>query len=253
MPDRPMIESTSPAGAAPPGERAPPVVIAPSLLSCDFARIADEVRRVEDAGADWLHVDVMDGHFVPNLTIGPPVIERVKRVARCPLDVHLMISDPVKYARAFVAAGAWMLTFHWEVAATERGGPGVAETVRALRAAGAPRVGVAINPDAPVEPLEPHLGELDLVLVMSVFPGFGGQKFMPDVLRKTAWLRQRGYRGHVEMDGGLNAQTLPECAAAGANALVAGSAVFGSGDLGATIGGFRRAAEAARSARGRER
>ena len=218
------------------------VTISPSLLSCDFARIADEVARTESAGADWLHVDVMDGHFVPNLTIGPPVVSAIREVASVPLDVHLMITDPLKYAEAYGKAGAHVLTFHIEVVDGARGG---LEVVRAFRDAGVEKVGVSLNPDTPVESVEGLLGDVDLVLVMSVFPGFGGQKFMPDVLEKTRWLRERGYDGHIEMDGGLDLDTLPLCAAAGADALVAGSAIFGAPDMTQRISDFRRLAERA--------
>ena len=220
-----------------------PILIAPSLLSCDFARLADEIRRAEDAGADWLHVDVMDGHFVPNLTIGPPVVEKIKKVARVPLDVHLMITDPVKYAPDFASAGADVLTFHVELCPD----PAAARAVAAaFRAAKVPKVGVALNPDTPVERVLSFLDAVDLVLVMSVFPGFGGQKFMAEVLPKTRRRRESGYAGHVEMDGGLNGETIPACAAAGADALVSGSALFGAKDMKASIARFRSEAEAAR-------
>jgi ribulose-phosphate 3-epimerase len=216
-------------------------LIAPSLLSCDFARLAEEIARAEDAGADWLHVDVMDGHFVPNLTIGPPVVEKIHDVARVPLDVHLMITEPARYAEAFVDAGAHVLTFHAECAADHAGRLAIAERFREL---GVPVVGVALNPDTPVETVAELLEHVDLVLVMSVFPGFGGQAFMPEVLSKPRWLREQGYGGWIEMDGGLGERTIPLAAAAGTSVLVSGSALFGADDLRSTLARFRAAAEA---------
>ncbi|MFT4542693.1 MAG: ribulose-phosphate 3-epimerase [Planctomycetota bacterium] len=214
----------------------PKLLIAPSLLSCDFARIGEEVRHVEECGADWLHVDVMDGHFVPNLSLGPPIVAAIGKVARAPMDVHLMITNPLEFAAAYAKAGAHVLTFHAEVAPTATA---AREIIKAFRDEGVPKVGVALNPDTPLEAITDYLDEIDLVLVMSVFPGFGGQSFMPEVLDKTRRLREMGYQGHIEMDGGLNLETLPLCTAAGADALVAGSAIFGADDIKARIAQLR--------------
>ncbi len=224
---------------------ATPIRIAPSLLSCDFARIADELSAMEAAGADWHHVDVMDGHFVPNLTIGPPVVSKIHEAAGIPLDVHLMITDPLRYAEPFAKAGAHVLTFHAEVCETEAA---AREVAGAFRDHGVPLVGVSVNPATPIERVADYLDAVDLVLVMSVFPGFGGQSFMPEVLPKVEWLRARGYEGLVEMDGGLNRETLPLCVAAGADVLVAGSAIYGAADWAATIAEFRALAEGVRVA-----
>ena len=216
-------------------------LISPSLLSCDFAQIARDVAMVEAAGADWLHVDVMDGHFVPNLTIGPPVVKAIARVATVPLDVHLMISEPARYAEAFAKAGAHVLTFHWEVA------PSLEEArvvIAAFRDAGIKQVGVSVNPDTPIEPLAGLFDEVDLFLVMSVCPGFGGQSFMGEVLGKVRWLRGEGYEGWIEMDGGINDETIVDCAEAGTDVFVAGSAIFGAKDIPATIARFRATAAA---------
>lgn len=220
-----------------------PIRIAPSLLAADFARLGEEIRAVEDGGADWLHVDVMDGHFVPNLTIGPPVVASIARVARKPLDVHLMIEDPWRYADAFVEAGAAILSFHLEVARLR---PADATTLlRRLRAADV-RTGLALNPDQDIRDLEPFLADLDMVLVMSVFAGFGGQRFLPEVLEKVAVLRGMGFRGEVEMDGGIGLETVGQAAAAGVNVFVAGTAVFGAADRAARIADLRARASAAR-------
>jgi ribulose-phosphate 3-epimerase len=220
-----------------------PVRIAPSLLACDFARLADEIRRVEQGGADWLHVDVMDGHFVPNLTIGPPVVRAIRGAATRPLDVHLMIDDPWQYADAFLDAGAHVLTIHVEVA--ERGdGVGL---LRRIRARGA-RPGMALNPDADVHRLAPYLAELDLVLVMSVFAGFGGQKYIPAAAAKVRVLRDElRFGGEIEMDGGIGPDTIAHSAAAGTDVFVAGTAIFGAADAAARIRELRTTAERARA------
>lgn len=216
--------------------------IAPSLLSCDFARIAEEVARVEAAGADWLHLDVMDGHFVPNLTIGPPVIEKIKAVASVPCDVHVMITDPLKFAPSYLDAGADTYTFHVEAPDYPAG---VIECVKKR----GKRVGMALNPDTPAERIKPYLDNLDLVLVMSVFPGFGGQRFISDVLAKVRRIRYDwGYDGDVEIDGGIGPDTIEAAAAAGANVFVAGSAIFGAKDVRARIAELREKADAASAA-----
>jgi len=205
-----------------------PLLIAPSILSCDFARIGEELARAESAGADWHHVDVMDGHFVPNLTIGPPVVAAIHKVARAPLDVHLMISEPLRYAADYAKAGAHVLTFHIETCADL---PAARAVIAGFRAAGVKQVGVSIKPDSGLERILPLLDSVDLVLVMSVFPGFGGQKFMAEVLPKTRGLREQGFRGRVEMDGGINSETIGRCAEAGCDAFVMGSALFGARDM----------------------
>jgi ribulose-phosphate 3-epimerase len=216
------------------------ILISPSLLSADFSRLSEEIRMVEAAGADLLHVDVMDGHFVPNLTLGPFIVEAIKRAASVPLDVHLMIDEPARYAEDFVSAGADFLTYHVEC---REGGP---ETARLIRSLGA-KPGISIRPRTPVAAIRDHLPEVDLVLVMSVEPGFGGQGFMPEVLEKTRAVREElGYSGYLEMDGGIGPGTIGDCAAAGADVFVAGSAVFHAADPDAAVRNLRRGAEATR-------
>jgi len=217
------------------------IQIAPSLLSVDFANMGEGLRRVEAGGADLHHVDVMDGHFVPNLSIGTPVVASVAKTAKIPLDCHLMVTDPLTYGKRFAEMGAWGVTFHIEVAKDP------AETARMLRSMGV-RPAVAINPPTPVEALEKALDHVDMVLVMSVNPGFGGQKFIADVLGKVEALRGRyGFGKDVEMDGGIAPETVASCAAAGANVLVAGTAVYGAKDVGAAIADLRARAERAAS------
>lgn len=211
-------------------------LVLPSILSCDFARIAEDVARAEAAGADALHVDVMDGHFVPNLTIGPPVVAAFARVASVPLDVHLMIDEPVRYGAEYLKAGAHWLSFHAEAPEVADDLPGA---VAKLRAAGAKQLGIALKPATPVDVLAEVLADLDFVLIMSVEPGFGGQSFMPEVLPKLAQLRERGFTGRIEMDGGLAPATIEAARAAGCDMIVAGSAAFGAPDMKAAIADLR--------------
>lgn len=215
------------------------VRIAPSILSADFAHLARDIAAAEAGGADLIHVDVMDGHFVPNLTIGPPVVRAVHRVARVPLDVHLMITQPDQYLKAFADAGASMISVHAEVL------PHLHRTIAAIKELGV-KAGVAINPSTPVTALEYVATDLDYVVVMSVNPGFGGQSFIPRALHKVravrALLAAAGSAAFVEIDGGVDLTNVRQVVEAGATVLVAGNAVFGQGDAAAAVRGLRAAA-----------
>lgn len=212
-------------------------LIAPSILSADFSKLGDEIKAVEAAGADWIHADVMDGHFVPNITIGPLVVEAVKRVTDLPIDVHLMIENPDNYISAFAEAGASYISVQVETCIH------LNRTVQRIKDCNA-QAGVVLNPATSLSSLEWVLEEVDYVLIMSVNPGFGGQSFIPGSLDKIKALRQqiqdRGLSVMIEVDGGVNEKTIAEVASAGTDVFVAGSAIFGSKDYQKTIQSFRQ-------------
>ncbi|MGD9193590.1 MAG: ribulose-phosphate 3-epimerase [Desulfobacterales bacterium] len=211
-------------------------LIAPSILSADFARLGDEVKAVEKAGADWIHADIMDGHFVPNITYGPIIIEAVRHITSLPIDVHLMIENPDTYIPAFAQAGASLISVHIETC------PHLNRTVQLIRECGA-QPGVVLNPSTPVDSLEWVLEYVDYVLIMSVNPGFGGQSFIANSLNKVRQIRDmirgRNLKTMIEIDGGVNEKTIKEIADSGADVFVAGSAIFDSKDYKKTILNFR--------------
>jgi ribulose-phosphate 3-epimerase len=215
------------------------IILAPSILSADFSRLSEQVKIAEAAGADWFHLDVMDGHFVPNLTFGPLMVAAMRKLTQLPLDVHLMIENPDAYVGAFRDAGADRITIHVEAVAH------INRSVRLVKELGA-QVGVALNPGTPLVVLEEILHELDSVLLMSVNPGFGGQSFISTAVNKiqklSEQIRQSQRSILIEVDGGVDRNTTPEVVKAGANVLVAGSAIFGAADIGKAIAEIRSAA-----------
>ncbi|MEW5321065.1 ribulose-phosphate 3-epimerase [Geobacillus thermoleovorans] len=214
------------------------IQIAPSILSADFARLAEEIRSVEEGGADWIHVDVMDGHFVPNLTFGPPVVAAIRPVTKLPLDVHLMIADPDRYIPAFAKAGADVISVHVEACVH------LHRTIHFIKEQGV-KAGVVLNPHTPVEMIRHVIADVDLVLLMTVNPGFGGQAFIPAVVPKirevARMASEQNKEVDIEVDGGINAKTAPLCVEAGANVLVAGSSIYNEPDRAAAIRTLREA------------
>ena len=212
----------------------PPLLVAPSILAANFSHLADEVHRAEESGADWLHLDIMDGHFVDNISFGPAVVKTIRGLTTLPLDVHLMIEHPDHYLPRFLEAGANSITVHVEPEAKHD----VAKTLGAIRAAKC-GVGLSLNPATPFEAIEPHLSVIDLLLVMTVHPGFGGQAFRPEMMDKVkrakVWRDSNGAKLHIEVDGGINAETAATSIANGANILVAGTSIFRARDYAQAI------------------
>lgn len=216
------------------------IKIAPSILSADFSRLADEIQAVQRAGADWLHLDVMDGHYVPNITIGPIVVEWIRKATDLPLDVHLMISDPDKYVPEFIRAGANWISVHPETCKDLK------TSLRRIRELGA-RASIAVNPDVDLDRVEGNLDDIDMILMMTVFPGFGGQAFIGEVLPKIAraqdLVRKKGLPILIEADGGIKTNNISHVLQAGAEVIVSGSGIFKTPNYAETIGKMRKAAE----------
>jgi ribulose-phosphate 3-epimerase len=216
------------------------IKIAPSILSADFTRLGEEIKSIESAGADLIHIDVMDGHFVPNITIGPMIVEAVRRITHLPLDVHLMISDPDRYIDAFSKAGSDIITIHAEATIH------LHRSIQYIKAKGI-KAGVSLNPATPIDTIEYVLHELDMILIMTVNPGFGGQEFIPEIVPKIKELKsiidERGYGAQIEVDGGIGPETINMVSSAGAEIFVAGSAIFNSRNYQETIALMRKNAD----------
>lgn len=209
------------------------IIVSPSILSADFANLERDIKLVENAGADWLHIDVMDGHFVPNISIGVPVVKSIRKVTSLPLDVHLMIENPEKYIEAFVEAGADILTFHYEAS------DDIKSVINLIKSFGR-RVGMSIKPKTPADVTFPYLNELDLLLVMTVEPGFGGQKFMETCAEKIPLIKKNSPESLIiQVDGGINDKTARICTSKGANSLVAGNYIYKSADVYSAVASLR--------------
>ena len=209
------------------------IIISPSILSSDFAKLGDEIKKLENSNADWIHVDVMDGHFVPNLTIGAPVVKSIRKVTKLPLDVHLMIEKPEKYIKDFASAGSDYITFHYEATLDN-----TLNVIKMIKDFGI-KAGISIKPKTPPEVLKKYISDLDLVLIMTVEPGFGGQKFMSDCADKIGIIRKYSDNIIIEVDGGINRETAVYCKKLGVNALVAGNYVFSADNMKEAIASLR--------------